>query len=408
MRKSLQIIVMVTGLTLVMVACEKLLPPVPDSSETLAEPVEGLTPDQLRSHLLGDEAFAHVFSGDEGLGPIYVATSCEGCHAADGKGHPFTTLTRFARFDGSTFDPLIEFGGPQLQHRSIAGYPAEEIPEQATGVTRLIAPATTGLGFLESVSDADILAMADPNDLDGDGISGVPSLVDKPAYLQEKKHHQPQGGKYIGRFGRKAGAIDLLMQTANAYRNDIGITSEFVPDDLYNPKAGSHTGDDAPDPEVENSTLRNAAFYMRTLKAPTRRDENNSQVVAGEKLFAQTACESCHRSTLKTTLVDIDALSNKVFHPYTDLLLHDMGPELDDNYSEGSAKSSEWRTTPLWGLGLSEASQGGKAYYLHDGRATTLEQAIEYHGGEAAKSRDNFRKLSAGDKENLLKFLKSL
>ena len=125
-------------------------------------------------------------------------------------------------------------------------------------------------------------------------------------------------------------------------------------------------------------------------------------------MFTQVGCESCHKQTLKTEFSSVAALSNKTFHPYTDLLLHDMGPDLDDGYTEGNAKTSEWRTPPLWGLGLSPNSQGGQYFLLHDGRAKSIEEAIQLHGGEAQQSKERFQQLSVQDKNNLIKFLKSL
>ena len=147
---------------------------------------------------------------------------------------------------------------------------------------------------------------------------------------------------------------------------------------------------------------------MRTLKVPPRRNAGQPEVLAGEKLFIRIGCAKCHVPTLKTGLSDIAALSNQTFHPYTDLLLHDMGPELDDHYTEGSARTSEWRTAPLWGLGLAADAQGGQVFLLHDGRARSLEEAIKYHGGEAADSRAKFTEMPAQEQENLLSFLQSL
>jgi CxxC motif-containing protein (DUF1111 family) len=391
------------------VACEEFLPNAPEPETLLGEPIVGLSPQQLLNHIKGDEEFGRVFGVADGLGPIFVSNSCESCHIGDGKGHPFSTLTRFNRADGLDFDPMISVGASQLQHRAVTDYTAEVLPTGIKGFTRLTPPAVSGLGFLEAVTDADILAMADPNDANGDGISGVPNYFHAPDFFVPQSFHIKDNlGRYIGRFGKKAGAIDLLQQTANAYLLDMGITSDFLMEDLYNELIGNHTGDDIPDPEVPASVVRNTVFYLRTLKAPERRNANNPEVLAGEKLFAQIGCGSCHVPTLKTGLSDIEALSNKEFHPFTDLLMHDMGPELDDNYTEGSARTSEWRTAPLWGIGLAEDSQGGRAFLLHDGRAKSLEEAIGLHGGEGAKSRENFQGLSATEKQNLIKFLKSL
>ena len=406
------IFILVSGfiISIIIISCDEFMPTAPESSEILNEPIEGLTPSQLAAHLHGDEQFGKIFGVEDGLGPIFVNTSCENCHIADGKGHPFIQLTRFGKMkpDG-TFDPMKEYGGPQLQQRSRSGYPPEEIHSEATGISVFMPPAVTGLGLIEAVTDAAVLTLADPDDLNGDGISGVPNYVHPPDYFQPKPgFHIPNNGKYIGRFGRKAGAIIILQQVAQAYLQDVGITSDFLMEDLYNYMIGPGTGDEVPDPELSASVVKSVEFYIRTLKPPPRRNENDADILAGELIFDQLNCTSCHIPNLVTGPSDIEALSQKEFHPYTDLLLHDMGPELDDYYTEGSAKTSEWRTTPLWGLGLGGNSQGGSSFFLHDGRAKTIEEAISFHGGEASQSRSDFYNLSGSNREKLKKFLESL
>lgn len=381
------------------VACQKLLPKAPLDNELLDGPVEGLSYEENRRFLAGDVAFNdEIFTSQTGLGSIFVATSCGSCHAGDGKGHPFTTLTRFGQIDSSG-NQFLHLGGPQLQNRALPGYTPERIPSGAT-FSQFTPPANTGLGFLELVSDADILLMADPNDTNGDGISGVPNYENLPSFVTPFSFAIPRNGKYIHRFGKKAAAYNLLHQTVNAYNQDIGITSTFQPKDVY-------TGLNI-DPEVSDVTVHNVVFYLQTLKAPIQRNQNDAEVVQGKSLFIQAGCENCHKQTLKTGFSNITALSNKTFHPYTDLLLHDMGLGLDDGYTEGSAKTSEWRTPPLWGLGLSPNSQGGQYFLLHDGRAKSIEEAILLHGGEAQQSKERFQRLSVQDKNNLINFLKSL
>jgi len=269
-------------------------------------------------------------------------------------------------------------------------------------------PAVTGMGLLEAVTDATILSLADPNDTDGDGISGAPNYIQPPEYFEPKAHHIPSNGLYIGRFGKKAGVIDLLQQVVTAYKEDMGVTTDFDPVENFNVQSGSFTGDEVDDPELSATVVQNVVFYIQTLKAPPRRNPDDPEVRAGETLFAQIGCVDCHTPTLRTGNSNIAALSENEFHPYTDLLLHDMGPELDDGYTEGIALTSEWRTAPLWGIGLAGDSQGGQAFYLHDGRAASLEEAIEFHGGEGANSREAFRNLTAAQKEQLIKFLESL
>lgn len=339
-----------------------------------------------------------MFTEQTGLGSIFVASSCGSCHAGDGKGHPFTTLTRFGQTD-SIGNRFLHLGGPQLQNRALPGYTPELIPAGAT-FSKFTPPANTGLGFLELVSDADILAMADPNDINGDGISGVPNYEYLPSFITPFNNAIPRNGKYIHRFGKKAAAYNLLHQTVNAYNQDIGITSTFAPKDVY---SGMSI-----DPEVSDRTVQHVVFYLQTLKAPVQRNQNDPTIMLGKNIFMQTGCESCHKQTLQTRFSNIAPLSNKIFHPYTDLLLHDMGPGLDDGYTEGSAKTNEWRTPPLWGLGLSRNSQGGQYFLLHDGRARSIEEAILLHGGEATVSKNKFSQLSSADKQALLKFLESL
>lgn len=374
-------------------------PATPKEDSLLDGPVEGLNYEQSQRFRSGDQTFNdEIFTVEKGLGPVFVATSCGSCHAGDGKGHPFTTLTRFGQTD-ETGNHFLDQGGPQLQNRAIPGYQPEQIPAGAT-FSKLTPPAVTGLGFLEAVPDADLLAMADPNDADGDGISGRPNWYTIPSFVTPPANAITQGGKYICRFGKKASVYNLLAQAADAFSQDMGIASLYRPIDVYSGKEI--------DPEISTQELNNIGFYLQTLKAPIQRDQNDPQVIQGGQVFATIGCASCHKPTLKTGPSPIESIAYKEFHPYTDLLLHDMGPGLDDGYTEGSAKSYEWRTPPLWGLGLSPNAQGGKFYLMHDGRATSIQQAIEMHGGEATKARTNYTSLNQADKDALIRFLKSL
>ena len=386
-------------LCLLFVGCNKLMPDAPADDALLDGPVEGLSSAELQRFLAGDVAFNDdIFSSATGLGPLFVAPSCGSCHAGDGKGHPVNALTRFGQYDASG-NQYLDQGGPQLQHRALPGYAPETVPAGATS-TVLVAPASTGLGFLDAVSDADILAMADPNDQDGDGISGVPNWITPKAYTTLRPEAIEQGGQYIGRFGKKGATYDLLQQTASAYAQDIGVNSAYEPIDVY-------SGNEM-DPEVSNATIHDVVFYLQTLKAPIQREEENGQVMQGAAVFTAIGCGKCHVPELSTGDSPIGALANKTFRPYTDLLLHDMGADLDDGYTEGSALSSEWRTPPLWGLGLAADSQGGALYLMHDGRACSIEAAITMHGGEATISRNNFLQLPSSERDALLRFLNSL
>ena len=401
-------------------SCDFLGPEGPEEDEILDGPIATLTPNQVRQHVLGDIEFGRKFSSSEGLGPIFVAASCDQCHVGDGKGHPTFALTRFGRLGANGFDALPALGGPQLQNRAVAGHSPEVLPVEATGVSRFLPPAVSGLGYLDEVDDSTLMRLADPNDTDGDGVSGRLQLIEATGValaslelegagaVSDGTHGTRVGGRFIGRFGKKALTVNLLHQTVGAYHQDMGITSDLIPEDLYNPAEGRRTSDVAPDPEVTSSTVAQVAFYLKTLRAPDRREPDHPDVVAGELLFDDIGCADCHLPTLRTGDSNIASLHRVDFHPYTDLLLHDMGPELDDGYTEGSATTAEWRTPPLWGIGIQQRFQGGQAFFLHDGRARTLAEAIEFHGGEGAGSRAAFRALPPEAQEQLLRFLRSL
>lgn len=399
MMKKIIRILLALGIVLLLGACEKLVPAAPAENELLDGPLEGLSHAEQAQFLVGDIAFNdEIFTVQNGLGPLFVATSCGSCHLGDGKGHPFTTLTRFGQTQPNTL-PDISIGGPQLQNRAIPGHKPEIVPA-GSPFMKFTPPAVTGLGFLAALTDQQILAHADPDDLNEDGISGVPNYVHPPDYMISQWYHQPKNGRFIGRFGKKAAAIDLLQQTVSAYNQDMGITSTFEPLD---PASGLST-----DPEVTDQTVRDVVFYLRTLKAPIQRRPEDVQIVQGKQIFNTIQCSSCHIPEWTTPQSGIPALSNKTFYPYTDLLLHDMGPDLDDGATEGSAETYEWRTPPLWGLGLSPNSQGGEYFLLHDGRARSIEEAILMHGGEAKDSKDRYQALSSMEKEALIQFLESL
>lgn|SRR5690554_196251 len=383
----------------VIFACETLAPPEPEEYELLDGPVDDLTQAEARRFIAGDVAFNdQIFTIDNGLGPIFTGTSCVSCHAGDGKGHPFVKFTRF----GQSLPGINEYldqGAPQLQNKAIPGYEPETLPAGAPHAD-LVAPIVTGLGFLDAVTDADLIAMSDPDDLDGDGISGRVHWNTIPDYVTVRSDAISQDGKYISRFGKKGKMYDLLHQTADAYNQDIGINSYYEPYDTYS--------GDRVQPEIDRQTINDVVFYLKTLKAPIPRDQDNPDVIAGRRLFEDVNCVACHKPTLKTGYSPIEAISFKEFHPYTDLLLHDMGPELDDGYTEGYALSSEWKTPPLWGIGLAKDSQGGQYYLLHDGRARSIEEAILYHGGEAEDSKNRYVNLSQEEKNQLLTFIESL
>jgi len=404
-----------------LVACDvPFVPEAPDDSSLLEGPIDGLSAAERATFVRGDGEFGRRFTPADGLGPVFIAQSCDACHAGDGKGHPLFDITRFGRATGGGFDPLAHLGGPQLQNRAIAGHRPESLPSVANVSARFTPPAVTGLGLLEGVDDAILLALADSADRDGDGISGRVSWIEGSASVAELAERARRatsgegtrflahGGKYIGRFGKKATTLSLEHQTVTAYSEDMGLTTDLLPQELLNGGVAGSSGDDVADPEVGTGIVSNVVFYLRTLRPPPRRAEENGAVAAGRALFGQAGCSACHRPVLRTGRSSVGPLNEVEFHPYTDLLLHDMGPDLDDGYTEGNATSREWRTAPLWGIGLAERSQGGLAFHLHDGRARSLREAIGSHGGEGAPSRARFQQLSPAQQEELLAFLRSL
>ncbi|GMN11022.1 di-heme oxidoredictase family protein [Croceitalea sp. MTPC9] len=397
-----KIIYIFIGVSLLLLCgCENLGPEEPMEFELLDGPIDGLSTSEQKRFLAGDIAFNDdVFTVENGLGPLFVGTSCVSCHSGDGKGHPFNQLIRFGNNDlGLPSMPTIGDGRNQIQNKAIPGFEPETVPD-GLPFSILVAPAVTGLGLLDAVPDMDILALADPMDEDGDGISGRPHYNRPPKFTEIRENSVPIGNNFIFRFGKKASSYDLLHQTVGAYNQDIGITSLFDPID---PFSGLEE-----DPEISTQTLNDVVFYLKTLKAPIPRNQTDPDVIAGKELFQSIQCAACHTPTLTTGFSPIESLSFKEFHPYTDLLLHDMGPGLDDRFTEGNVETSEWRTPPLWGIGLSANSQGGQMFLLHDGRASSIGEAIEMHGGEANNSKAQYLLLEPEEKSQLIQFINSL
>jgi CxxC motif-containing protein (DUF1111 family) len=320
--------------------------------------------------------------------------------------------------------------GGQLQDRAILGVPAEgririsrrpiagrygdgtpytllspsyAIVERAFGplprdlqVSPRVAPGVFGVGLLEAVPERAILAHADPSDADRDGISGRANRVGD----------ERSRGTALGRFGWKANVPSVEQQNAGAFQGDIGITSPIFP--AENCLRGQRACEAAPDggrPEVDEHKLERVTLYTRTLAVPARR--RVEATAAGERTFAEIGCSSCHLPELRTGASDVPALAHEDIRPYTDLLLHDMGAGLADGRPDGLASGSEWRTAPLWGIGLVE-TVNRHTRFLHDGRARNLAEAILWHGGEGAPAMQRFRKLPPAKREQLLAFLRSL
>lgn len=405
MQNNLPALSTIITIILLTCSCSKLEPAAPIAAEALDAPLEGLTFAQYQLFNEGAAEFDEVYTAESGLGPVYVVTSCASCHTGDNRGHPFTILTRFGQTD-STGNQFLNMGGPQLQNHAIQGHVAEQIPANAKS-SRFIAPIASGIGFLELVPDADIVAMADANANHPDGVRGHPNWNEIPSYVVPFQNAIVKDGKYICRFGRKASTYNLHQQTVQAFNQDIGITTSYLPIDPFNYLEGVNPVP-AADPEITDKSVNATVFYLQALQTPFQRNQQDGAVVAGKNVFIQTGCEACHKQTLKTGYSPVEPLAYQEFHPYTDLLLHDMGSELDDGYTEGSATTAEWRTPPLWGLGLAQDAQGGNIFLLHDGRAHSIEEAILMHGGEAQVSRKRYELLSQPDKDALLQFLQSL
>jgi CxxC motif-containing protein (DUF1111 family) len=386
-------------------SCNKIFPEMINPENGLCGPIT-LTSSQTLLFSAGNDQFFANRTSATGLGPYFVATGCGSCHSSDNRGHPFTILTRFGQTD-STGNKFLAEGGPQLGTFCLPGYTPETIPAGATS-TKLIAPITAGVGFLEAVPDSEIIAMANANVNNPNGVRGHPNYNTIPSYVTPLSGAIPRAdGKYICRFGRKAAVYNLFQQVALAYNHDMGITSTYMP---YNPF--NYLEEAVPTtpatPEIDNNTFYSVVFYVTALQTPIQRNATDATVIQGQNAFVKIGCADCHKQNLTTGYSPIQGLAYQTFQPFTDLLVHDMGPGDDDHYTEGDALTSEWRTTPLWGLGLAPGVQGGDVYLMHDGRAHSIQQAIQMHGGESAVSAANFSKLSSADQTAVIKFLQSL
>lgn len=373
-------------------------------------PVPGLTSEELAAFIRGDEAFGRAFTPAEGLGPIFNNVSCASCHSGDGRGRPENGFFRFSVGN----DLVPELGGPQVQDRAIAGATAEELPSGVQSSFRL-PPPVFGVGLIEAIPVATILALADPADADDDGISGRANIVVPADFVPDSEpggfvsdEEFPAGVPRLGRFGRKAQVSSLLLQVAKAYHEDMGVTNDFLPVENVNRQVSRalEAADRVVDPELSESELRAVLAYIRLLAAPAP-GVMTERRAAGEQLFDAIGCARCHVPELRTGASSIAALADQPVRLYSDLLLHDMGDELADDRPDGDASGREWKTTPLWGLRVMRGFLNGDAFLLHDGRARSVEEAILLHGGEGAGSRQRFQALSEADRAALLDFVES-
>jgi len=389
----------------------------------------------------------------DGLGPLFNTNACQNCHIKDGRGHPpapgdsnaVSMLVRLSIPNDPAYARLIEqtgvlpepvYGG-QLQDMAIPGVAPEgkvrvgynpltmtfkdgtvvELRKPTLQITQLgygplhpdtrfsarVAPPMIGLGLLEAIPESAILANVDAEDTDRNGVAGRANWVWDDA-LQKV---------VLGRFGWKAGQPTLNQQNVHAFSGDMGLTTSLKTVDdctvtqtncLNAPSGKGPEGE----PEVSDNILRLVLFYSRNLGVPARRDVGNPQVLAGKNLFYQAGCQQCHTPRFTTDANAAEPeLANQVIRPYTDLLLHDMGEGLADHRREFQASGRDWRTPPLWGIGLTE-NVSGHTQFLHDGRARNLLEAVLWHGGEAQAAQQQVLAFDAEQRAALLAFLNSL
>ena len=396
----------VFGLSIVattLLACDTITTQAPQDGDVFDAPVEGLSQSELAAFARGDGEFERRFAPSGGLGPIFNNASCASCHSGDGRGVLDNTLQRIGSVDD---DFLSSQGGPQIQDKAIPGAEPERLAAGIAVSTRL-PPPVFGVGLIEAIPDATILALADPDDRNADGISGRPNWVRAAAFVPS---FEPGGGEgmKIGRMGRKAQTSSLLQQVVDAYHQDIGITSDFRPTENRNEMSSVpiEAVDRVPDPEISAATVQAVTHYIRAL-APPAPGADTDERLEGRALFQQASCATCHVPSLRTGRSVLPALSDKNVDLYSDLLLHDMGDALADRRPDGSATGNEWKTTPLWGLRLMKQFLNGQTLLLHDGRARSVEDAILQHGGEAKRSRDLFAAMTTAKKRALLEFVES-
>ncbi len=377
----------------------------------------------------------------DGLGPFFNSRSCSGCHFKDGRGRPpgyddekssgllfRLSISGTDAHGGNLPDPV--YGG-QFQDDAIQQVDAEgkvRVSYQAVPVTYSdgtvvtlrkpnyhftdlnygplaaglqvsprVAPQIIGLGLLDAVPESTVLARADEADINGDGISG------KPNYVFDLE----AGTTRLGRFGWKCNQPTLKQQIAAAFSEDLGITTSLNPDDTCPAGVDCTAIPNGGNPEISDENLGKVVLYSATLGVPVRRDYEDQAVLEGKNLFETINCTACHTPVMQTGPYPIPALENQTIRPYTDLLLHDMGEGLADHSPEFNATGAEWRTPPLWGLGLIE-TVNGHTFLLHDGRARNVEEAILWHDGEALSARNRFMELDVADREKLIAFIKSL
>lgn len=397
----------------------------------------------------------------DGLGPHFIARSCGGCHVQDGRGEPPAIFNRL----GETKDPTVALlirlsipgtdahGGPRhepvygdqfnnaaiqgvkpegrvtLRYETVRGKFADGTPytlqkpvygfadlgygpmHPDVMVSPRIAPQIIGVGLLEAIAEEDILANAAEQAKAPGPIKGVPNRV----------WDAPSGKMMLGRFGWKGNVATIAHQTGGAFQGDMGITSRHFPHETCTPtqkdclaapsgKSGGEQGQ--PGVEIDDKTFNDVVFYQATLAPPARRNAGDPQVLRGQALFSQAQCATCHRPSYVTQAGPFPELTSKALngqriHPYTDMLLHDMGERLADGRPDFGASGRQWKTPPLWGAGLIQ-DVNGHTRLLHDGRARGVLEAVLWHGGEAEDAKNQVLKMKKADRDALVKFVESL
>lgn len=437
--------------------------PATSSAKLFKSPSANMGFDRKMAFLLGEALFEKLWvsspsstKASDGVGPLYNARSCARCHPNAGRGHPpengdDTTTSMFLRLSIPSDNLVFEIEGylatlpdpvygQQLQDISVGGllpegklsvsYQEHEIvfvdgetaslraPTYAVRdlgygplhpdvmMSPRVAPQMIGLGLLEAIPTRDILANADPEDTDNDGISGRAQIIPSPEY----------GAPMLGRFGLKAGAATVYQQSSGAFHADIGISTPLFPAGYGECTVAQTECRTAPDGnsavngdlEIPADGMNAVSFYAENLAVPARPDTGDASVLRGKKLFYEVGCSACHQPKFVTNrLPDRPEHSFQLIWPYTDLLLHDMGAGLADHRPEGRASGTEWRTAPLWGIGRTK-QVSGHSYFLHDGRARTLLEAVLWHGGEAETAKYKVTQMPKSERDALIKFLESL
>ncbi|RBP79022.1 hypothetical protein EBI01_16400 [Marinomonas rhizomae] len=428
-----------------------------------SSPLPGIKIEEKFDFYIGEGVFQKFWvpapsstTASDGLGPLFNTRSCNNCHVNNGRGHaPEANVSgvsvpsflirlgkSYPAYNNKTNKIYPHIGdkryGHQLQGQSSPGISPEgdyyltystkietlkdgtkiELRkpnlhwntlhygdfESSTGFSMLVSPALVGMGLLDNIPDKTIISAADPDDKNKDGISGRVSWV-----FSGKE-------RAIGRFGYKASATSVSAQNQSAFNTDLGLSTplntnpsgdctEFQHDCMQSPNGNSPHLDHL---EVDKQQARLVDLFVSLSSPPAMRNLTSSTFLEGKRLFEDGSCASCHTPKMKTgSHSNFAALNNRTFYPFTDMLLHDMGPELASGFPSFSASPSEWRTAPLWGIGLSEKTSG-RVSFLHDGRAQTIEEAILWHGGEAKRSQKYYKNLNKEQRKKLIYFLESL